>query len=97
MLVDDQVAILGNSNHDSQSWHHSQESNILVDSKALCAEWMQRLQANQNTGRFGLIGTDGLWRSPKDGSIIESLKPEAGLVATVKGFKDTWRRASGRK
>lgn len=96
MMVDGQVAILGNSNHDSQSWHHSQESNILVDSPRLCEEWMQRLNANQNTARFGKLDNDGLWRNPKDGSVLESKLADPGLIGTIKGFKDTVRRAAGR-
>ena len=30
---DDQVLIIGNGNQDSQSWFHSQEVNVMVDSK----------------------------------------------------------------
>lgn len=95
MNVDGKVSILGNSNHDSQSWHHSQETNIMVDSEALSAEWVERLDANQNTDQFGRLETDGYWHNPQDGSILES-KNDAGFMATLKGFKDTWRRAAGR-
>lgn len=40
MIVDDQVGIQGNGNQDGQSWYHSQEANIMIDSKEVCAEWM---------------------------------------------------------
>ncbi|ORX35632.1 hypothetical protein BD324DRAFT_630908 [Kockovaella imperatae] len=63
---DDQVVILGNGNQDSQSWFHSQEVNIMLDSKQICAEMMDTLISNQNTLQYGLVDwKDGKW---KDGA-----------------------------
>lgn len=59
---DDQVLILGNGNQDSQSWFHSQEVNVMIDSKQLVAEMMDTLMSNQNTFKYGLVSTDGKWR-----------------------------------
>jgi len=49
MAVDDQIAIFGNGNMDTQSWFHSQEINIMVDSPELCSDWMQLYQRNMHT------------------------------------------------
>lgn len=35
MAIDDEVAIFGSGNMDTQSWHHSQEVNIVVASPML--------------------------------------------------------------
>ncbi|KAK4233392.1 hypothetical protein C8A03DRAFT_38900 [Achaetomium macrosporum] len=55
MIVDGQVAIQGNGNQDTQSWFHSQEVNVMVDSEALCGEWLAVLRRNQNTEVFGRV------------------------------------------
>ncbi|EPQ55823.1 hypothetical protein GLOTRDRAFT_138593 [Gloeophyllum trabeum ATCC 11539] len=62
MVIDDEVGIQGNGNQDTQSWFHSEEVNVLVDSKQIVREWMEALEANQNTGRYGKVQRDGIWR-----------------------------------
>lgn len=47
---------------DSQSWFHSQEVNVMIDSKQLVAEMMDTLMSNQNTLKYGLVSPDGIWR-----------------------------------
>lgn len=47
---------------DSQSWFHSQEVNVMIDSRQLVAEMTDTLLSNQNTMKYGLVGTDGVWR-----------------------------------
>jgi phosphatidylserine/phosphatidylglycerophosphate/cardiolipin synthase-like enzyme len=39
-MFDDQVAIFGNGNQDTQSWMHSQETNVMIDNKEIIAELM---------------------------------------------------------
>jgi phosphatidylserine/phosphatidylglycerophosphate/cardiolipin synthase-like enzyme len=39
-MFDDQVAIFGNGNQDTQSWMHSQETNVMIDNKEIVAELM---------------------------------------------------------
>lgn len=41
--VDDQIAIVGSSNMDTQSWNHSREVNVLVDDPATVRAWDDRL------------------------------------------------------
>jgi hypothetical protein len=83
---DDEVLIIGNGNQDSQSWFHSQEVNIMIDSKVsvafyvrvdnhlhcqqIIAEMMDTLLSNQNTLQYGLVSTDGVWRD-KEGKTLE--------------------------
>jgi len=87
---------MGNGNQDTQSWFHSQEINLMVDSKELVAEWHKGINANQNTVLYGLVDNkDGIWRD-KDGNAIEAsgtqnvgplgrLKGLGGAVARVRG------------
>jgi phosphatidylserine/phosphatidylglycerophosphate/cardiolipin synthase-like enzyme len=49
MIVDDHIGIQGNGNQDTQSWFHSQETNIMIDSEATCQAWKDRIRRNQST------------------------------------------------
>ncbi|KAG8941185.1 hypothetical protein FRC00_012487, partial [Tulasnella sp. 408] len=49
MIIDDAVGIQGNGNQDAQSWYHSQEVNIMIDSPVVCKEWVEGLRRSQNT------------------------------------------------
>ncbi|POW22766.1 hypothetical protein PSHT_00967 [Puccinia striiformis] len=62
MAIDDSVGIQGNSNHDTQSWFHSQETNVMIDSPKVVQEWVNRLISNQNTKLYGRVDADGIWR-----------------------------------
>ncbi|KAI0270588.1 hypothetical protein BC834DRAFT_1011250 [Gloeopeniophorella convolvens] len=96
MSVDDQIAILGNGNQDTQSWFHSQEINVMVDSPELIKEWLRGINANQNTRVFGRVSDkDGVWRG-SDGEAVQAsgtetssffgrLKGLGGAVARVRG------------
>jgi phosphatidylserine/phosphatidylglycerophosphate/cardiolipin synthase-like enzyme len=39
LTADGQISIVGSSNHDTQSWNHSRETNLLVDSREVTAQW----------------------------------------------------------
>jgi len=65
MAIDGQCAIMGNGNQDTQSWFHSQETNILIDSPVIVQDWLEQLRSNQNTGIYGQVDRDGIWRDPK--------------------------------
>ncbi|KAH9967378.1 hypothetical protein BC827DRAFT_587889 [Russula dissimulans] len=96
MAVDDQIAILGNGNQDTQSWFHSQEVNIMVDSPELVRSWLRAIDANQNTRLYGRVSDrDGIWRS-EDGEIVQA----SGVAASsffkrLKGLYCVMRRISG--
>lgn len=40
---------------DTQSWFHSQEVNVMIDSPTIMKEWRAGLDANQNTLRYGQV------------------------------------------
>jgi hypothetical protein len=67
MQVDDQVAIQGNGNQDTQSWYHSAEVNVMIDSAQIVSDWMQALHRQQNTHLFGRVDDDGIWRDKATG------------------------------
>jgi hypothetical protein len=48
MIVDEHVGIQGNGNQDTQSWFHSMEVNIMIDSYAICKDWLEALRRNQS-------------------------------------------------
>ncbi|EJD48647.1 hypothetical protein AURDEDRAFT_136013 [Auricularia subglabra TFB-10046 SS5] len=98
MAIDDEVGIAGNGNQDTQSWFHSQEANVMVDSAQVVAEWMEALQANQNTGLYGRVDQEGVWRY-EDGRPLEhlNLMKGTGPFGRIKGFVGAFQRATGRK
>ena len=57
---------------DAQSWYHSQEINVMVDSTEVIADWRAAIENNQNTAIHGMIdSSDGLYHD-KQGNVIES-------------------------
>jgi hypothetical protein len=62
MSIDDSVGIQGNGNQDTQSWFHSQEINVMIDSPKIVQDWMNGLISNQNTQLYGQVHPDGIWR-----------------------------------
>jgi len=44
------------------SWYHSQEINVMLDSKQVVREWNEGLRRNQSTGLYGRVDDDGIWR-----------------------------------
>ncbi|VDC06870.1 unnamed protein product [Peniophora sp. CBMAI 1063] len=76
MAVDDQIAIFGNGNQDTQSWFHSMEINVLVDSPPLVREWLAGISANQNTAMYGRVSdADGIWRDGDEVLQASGVKP----------------------
>ena len=53
MIVDGEIAVQGSGNQDTQSWCHSQEVNVLIDSKEVCETWRRGIEDNQNTRLYG--------------------------------------------
>lgn len=62
LLADGSVGVQGSGNQDTQSWFHSQEVNIMVDSQEICEKWRDCIERNQNTKIFGRVAEDGVWR-----------------------------------
>jgi phosphatidylserine/phosphatidylglycerophosphate/cardiolipin synthase-like enzyme len=96
MSVDDQIAILGSGNQDTQSWFHSQEVNIMVDSPELVGAWLRGIDANQNTRLYGRVSDrDGIWRS-EDGEVVQASGVAASsLFKRLKGLYSVMKRIRG--
>lgn len=63
MVVDGHIGIHGSGNQDTQSWYHSQETNLMIDSKEVVQEWLWGIRSNQNTHIWGRVDNDGIWRA----------------------------------
>lgn len=48
MIVDGHLGIQGNGNQDTQSYYHSMEVNIMIDSEQICREWRETIEMNQS-------------------------------------------------
>lgn len=98
MSVDSHLVILGNGNQDTQSWFHSQETNVMIDSEHLAHEWRAGIDANQNTARFGRLDPkDGIWRAPDgSGRTVESSGTKtSGPFGGLKGISGAIKRVRG--
>jgi phosphatidylserine/phosphatidylglycerophosphate/cardiolipin synthase-like enzyme len=87
LIVDGSVGIQGSGNQDTQSWFHSQEINIMVDSPEICLKWRDGIERNQNTKMFGRVAEDGVWRD-KDGNPGEGYMGDPNKVEGL--FKGVW-------
>lgn len=62
LSADNQIAIFGNGNQDTQSWYHSQECNVMIDDPIMIKNLIDQLESNQSTRLNGKVDTDGVWR-----------------------------------
>jgi hypothetical protein len=87
----------GNGNLDTQSFFHSQEVNVLIDSKLVCRAWTELINRNQNTAKYGAANTkDGCWHDPETGEIaVGSIGPVPGRFSWVKGVIGAVQRVRG--
>ncbi|PTB66478.1 hypothetical protein BBK36DRAFT_20145 [Trichoderma citrinoviride] len=96
LIADGQVGVQGSGNQDTQSWFHSQEINVMVDSADICAKWREGIERNQNTKLFGRVAGDGVWRDeggkPGDGYMGDPGSVE-GLIKGVWGMYKKMERA----
>lgn len=93
LIVDNCVGVQGSGNQDTQSWYHSEEVNVMVDSQEICERWREGIERNQNTRLFGAVAEDGIWRDKEgnpgkgyagDPGKIEGLfKGVAGMIMKV--------------
>ncbi|KAJ5152005.1 hypothetical protein N7492_010300 [Penicillium capsulatum] len=97
MIVDEQVAIQGNGNLDTQSFFHSQEINVLIDSHMVCKMWLDLINRNQNTAKYGAASIqDGCWHDPKSGEIpAGSIGTDPGRFSWAKGVVGAVKRVRG--
>ncbi|KAI0175814.1 hypothetical protein GGR52DRAFT_589583 [Hypoxylon sp. FL1284] len=96
LVADGHVGVVGNGNQDTQSWFHSQEVNVLLDSPELCAEWERALRSNQNTLRYGAVGPeDGVWRDADGNEVPGATGVDAGRFSWFKGVAGAVKRVQG--
>ncbi|KAJ5698006.1 hypothetical protein N7462_000011 [Penicillium macrosclerotiorum] len=97
MIVDEQIAIQGNGNLDTQSFFHSQEVNVLLDSKLICTTWLDAINRNQNTAKYGAASSqDGCWHDLITGEIPPgSIGTHPGRFSWARGFFGAVKRVRG--
>jgi len=98
MIVDEHIGIQGSGNQDTQSWYHSQEVNVLIDSELVCKDWLKALRRNQNTHLYGKVDpSDGLWRDEQGNTAEGSLGFSPGHMSVFKGAWGILQRTKGTK
>ncbi|KAJ5218783.1 uncharacterized protein N7498_000882, partial [Penicillium cinerascens] len=97
MIADEQIAIQGNGNLDTQSFFHSQEINVLLDSPLICREWLSAIERNQNTAKYGAASSkDGCWHDSETGEIPPgSVGTDPGRFSWAKGVVGAVKRVRG--
>ncbi|UNI19304.1 hypothetical protein JDV02_005496 [Purpureocillium takamizusanense] len=96
LIADGAVGVQGSGNQDTQSWFHSLEVNLMVDSAEVCARWREGIERNQNTARFGRAAADGVWRDPETGEPAEGYQGDPGRVSgLVRGVAGMALKAKG--
>ncbi|KAB5572162.1 hypothetical protein GE09DRAFT_1098520 [Coniochaeta sp. 2T2.1] len=96
MIADEHVAIVGNGNQDTQSWFHSQEINVMIDSADVCRAWIDGLKRNQNTHLYGQLSKeDGVWKG-QDGKEAEgTIGVDPGRFSWARGLVGAVKRVQG--
>lgn len=95
MIIDDEVGIVGNGNHDTQSWYHSQEVNVMIDNPGVCEEWLDAIRRNQNT-HLHELGKDGIYRDADGNVLTDSVYIESGFLGVIKGIRSSIARVRGK-
>lgn len=111
LIADGHVGIQGNGNQDTQSWYHSMEVNVMIDSEQICGEWRDGIERNQSkynffdttrrltikdTYRYGRASqTDGIWRDEKGNEAEGAIGKDPGKFAWAKGVVGAVKRVQG--
>jgi hypothetical protein len=96
MIVDSHVGIQGNGNQDTQSWFHSQEINVMIDSAAICASWIDGVRRNQNTHLYGQVSKeDGIWTDKHGNEVDGAIGVNPGRFGWAKGIIGAVKRVRG--
>ncbi|TQV90889.1 IQ calmodulin-binding protein [Cordyceps javanica] len=95
LIVDGSVGVQGSGNQDTQSWFHSQEVNVMIDSRAICKRWRECIDRNQNTKEFGRVAEDGVWRDA-DGKPGDGYMGNPGMITGLfKGVVGMFMKMEG--
>lgn len=96
MIVDECIGIQGNGNQDTQSWFHSQEINVMFESRDVCGAWIDGLRRNQNTHLFGEVSKeDGVWRDDGGEQAQDVIGVDPGRFSWARGFVGAINRVRG--
>ncbi|KAF1991456.1 hypothetical protein K402DRAFT_322349 [Aulographum hederae CBS 113979] len=96
MIVDRHLGIQGNGNQDAQSWFHSQEVNLMIDSEEVCRDWLEALRRNQNTHLYGKADQkDGLWYDEDGKEAPGAIGKNPGHFAWATGIMGAIDRVRG--
>ena len=96
MIVDAHIGIIGNGNQDTQSWYHSQEVNVMIDSAEVVGKWIEGLERNQNTGEYGAASQeDGIWRNSEGKEAEGAIGKDPGKFSWAKGVVGAVQRVRG--
>ncbi|OTB06296.1 hypothetical protein M426DRAFT_115091 [Hypoxylon sp. CI-4A] len=97
LIADEHIGVVGNGNQDTQSWFHSQEVNVLLDSPTVCGAWIDALRRNQNTHIYGRVdGGDGVWRDATTGEEADgAMGVDEGRFGWAKGVLGAVKRVQG--
>ncbi|KAI0380116.1 IQ calmodulin-binding motif protein [Hypomontagnella monticulosa] len=96
LIADEHIGIVGNGNQDTQSWFHSQEINIMIDSAPICKAWIEGLRRNQNTHLYGRVSNeDGVWRDKEGKEADGATGVDPGRFSWAKGIIGAVKRVQG--
>lgn len=96
MIVDEHIGIVGNGNQDTQSWFHSQEINVMLDSAEVCRAWIEGLRRNQNTHIYGALDKEaGVWTDEKGEMADGAIGVDPGRFAWARGVVGAIKRVQG--
>ncbi|RMZ88096.1 hypothetical protein DV736_g4676, partial [Chaetothyriales sp. CBS 134916] len=94
MIVDDHIGIMGSGNQDTQSWYHSQEINVMIDSPLVVGRWYEAIRRNQNSLQYGACRKGnpnedslvGCWVDPETGKMADgAIGIDAGRFSWARG------------
>lgn len=79
---------------DVQSWFHSSEVNVMIDSHVICREWLDTIERVQNT-HLHRVGHDGVYRDAQGVELQDSTGVTKGFKGLVKGIQGSIARVRG--
>lgn len=96
MIADEHVGVVGNGNQDTQSWFHSQEINVMLDSEEVCRAWIDGLRRNQNTHLYGALDRgSGVWTDAEGKQAEGAIGIDPGRFSWARGVVGAVKRLQG--